>query len=152
MCGITGIMAFNEIGRFHMINLSEATDKLAQRGPDGRGIFNTERVGLGHRRLAIIDTTSDGNQPMSDESKRYTIVFNGEIFNFKELKKELIDKGISFFSNSDTEVLLKLFVCLNLRIKNIELLLKMGLVELQLISSTQFHINILELMQEKGIT
>lgn len=110
MCGITGIMAFNEIGRFHMINLSEATDKLAQRGPDGRGIFNTERVGLGHRRLAIIDTTSDGNQPMSDESKRYTIVFNGEIFNFKELKKELIDKGISFFSNSDTEVLLKLFI------------------------------------------
>ncbi len=110
MCGITGIMAFNEIGRFHMINLSEATDKLAQRGPDGRGIFNTERIGLGHRRLAIIDTTSDGNQPMSDESKRYTIVFNGEIFNFKELKKELIDKGISFFSNSDTEVLLKLFI------------------------------------------
>lgn len=110
MCGITGIMAFNEIGRFHMINLSEATDKLAQRGPDGRGIFNTERVGLGHRRLAIIDTTSDGNQPMSDESKRYTIVFNGEIFNFKELKKELIDKGISFFSHSDTEVLLKLFI------------------------------------------
>jgi asparagine synthase (glutamine-hydrolysing) len=118
MCGITGIFAFNEIGRINMINLSAATDCLNLRGPDSRGIFNEERVGLGHRRLSIIDTTSDGRQPMYDESRRYVIVFNGEIFNFKELRKGLESTGMTFFSHSDTEVLLKLYIkegtaCLN---------------------------------------
>lgn len=118
MCGITGIYAFNEIGRFNMINLSAATDCLNLRGPDSRGLFTEERVGLGHRRLSIIDTTSDGRQPMYDESGRYVIVFNGEIFNYKELRQKLEKSGFSFFSQSDTEVLLKLFIkegadCLN---------------------------------------
>jgi len=101
-----------------MINLSAATDCLNLRGPDSRGIFNEERVGLGHRRLSIIDTTSDGRQPMTDDSGRYVIVFNGEIFNFKELRQKLENTGTSFFSHSDTEVLLKLYIkegadCLN---------------------------------------
>ncbi|HYG40571.1 MAG TPA: asparagine synthase (glutamine-hydrolyzing) [Cytophagales bacterium] len=118
MCGITGIYAFNEVGRYNMINLSAATDCLNLRGPDSRGIFNEERVGLGHRRLSIIDTTSDGRQPMTDDSGRYVIVFNGEIFNFKELRQKLENTGTSFFSHSDTEVLLKLYIkegadCLN---------------------------------------
>lgn len=110
MCGITGIYAFNEIGRFNMINLSKATDVLDKRGPDSRGIFNDHFVGLGHRRLSIIDTSSDGNQPMKDLSKRYTIIFNGEIFNFPELRQSLINSGVEFKSQTDTEVLLNLFV------------------------------------------
>src|SRR5688572_17803152 len=104
MCGITGIYAFNEIGRFFSINLFAANDTLAQRGPDSQGTFTHEYVGLGHRRLSIIDTSSDGRQPMTDESGRYTIVFNGEIFNFLELRKQLEAKGHTFKSGSDTEV------------------------------------------------
>ncbi|HSZ25110.1 MAG TPA: asparagine synthase (glutamine-hydrolyzing), partial [Cytophagaceae bacterium] len=118
MCGITGIYAFNEIGGFYMVNMAKAIDKLAQRGPDARGYFLEDNIGLGHRRLSIIDTASIANQPMLDESKRYVIVFNGEIFNYKELKKELTDKGITFHTESDTEVLLHYYIlekekCLN---------------------------------------
>ena len=110
MCGITGIFAFNEVGRFNMINLSGATDALALRGPDDRGIFNDHFVGLGHRRLSIIDVSKNGHQPMHDEHKRYHLVFNGEIYNFKKLKAGLLDKGYTFFSESDTEVILKLYM------------------------------------------
>lgn len=110
MCGITGIYAFNEIGRFFSINLFAATDTLAQRGPDSSGSFTHNYVALGHRRLSIIDTSSDGRQPMTDESGRYTIVFNGEIFNFQELRQQLQAKGYIFQSGSDTEVLLKLYI------------------------------------------
>src|SRR6202008_2561812 len=67
-------------------------------------------IGLGHRRLSIIDTASVANQPMYNESKRYAIVFNGEIFNYKELKQELISKGINFHTESDTEVLLQYYI------------------------------------------
>ena len=110
MCGITGIYAFNEVGRFFMINLVNATKALESRGPDQQGTFIHEHVGLGHRRLSILDTSLDGKQPMTDESGRYTIVFNGEIYNFQELKKGLEQKGISFKSATDTEVLLQLFI------------------------------------------
>ncbi|MDO1445022.1 asparagine synthase (glutamine-hydrolyzing) [Rhodocytophaga aerolata] len=110
MCGITGIYAFNEIGRFFMINMFAATDALSQRGPDSSGTFTHGYVGLGHRRLSIIDTSSDGRQPMTDETERYTIVFNGEIFNFPELKQQLEAKGYNFRSSSDTEVLLNLYI------------------------------------------
>jgi asparagine synthase (glutamine-hydrolysing) len=110
MCGITGIYAFNEIGRFFTINMFAATDTLSQRGPDSSGSFTHGYVGLGHRRLSIIDTSSDGRQPMTDETERYTIVFNGEIFNFPELKSQLTSKGYHFRSSSDTEVLLNLYI------------------------------------------
>lgn len=118
MCGITGIYAFNEIGKFFMINLVNATKSLESRGPDQQGTIIHENIGLGHRRLSILDTSLDGKQPMSDETGRYTIVFNGEIYNFKEIKKELEVKGHSFKSGTDTEVLLRLFIlegknCLN---------------------------------------
>lgn len=93
-----------------MVNLAKSIDKLSRRGPDGRGSFIDDFVGLGHRRLSIIDTSSQGSQPMADESGRYKIVFNGEIFNYRELKKQLVDKGVSFSSESDTEVLLKLYM------------------------------------------
>jgi asparagine synthase (glutamine-hydrolysing) len=110
MCGITGIYAFNEIGRFFTINMFAATDALSQRGPDSSGTFTHGYVGLGHRRLSIIDTSTDGRQPMTDQTERYTIVFNGEIFNFPELKQQLAAKGYAFRSSSDTEVLLNLYI------------------------------------------
>ncbi|MCE2956277.1 MAG: asparagine synthase (glutamine-hydrolyzing) [Flammeovirgaceae bacterium] len=118
MCGITGIFAFNLVGKFNLINITAATQALEKRGPDHQAVYHDDFVGLGHRRLSIIDTRAVAHQPMWDETKRYTIIFNGEIFNFQELRKKLEDKGITFFSNSDTEVLLKLYIqekenCLN---------------------------------------
>jgi asparagine synthase (glutamine-hydrolysing) len=110
MCGITGIYAFNLVGKFNKIHVTAATMALEKRGPDFQDIYLEEWVALGHRRLSIIDTSEISNQPMWDETKRYCIVFNGEIFNYQELRKELEAKGISFFSSGDTEVLLKLFI------------------------------------------
>ena len=118
MCGITGIFAFNLVGKFNKIHVTDATLALQHRGPDFQDIYLDEWVALGHRRLSIIDTSEAGNQPMWDESNRYGIVFNGEIFNFKALRVELESKGVRFRSQSDTEVLLQLYIrekegCLN---------------------------------------
>ncbi len=110
MCGITGIYAFNLVGKFNKVHVTNATMALAKRGPDFQDIHLDEWVGLGHRRLSIIDTSSVANQPMWDDTNRYCIVFNGEIFNFNDLKKELEEKGVNFISHSDTEVLLKLYI------------------------------------------
>lgn len=110
MCGITGIMSFNLVGKFNKIHISAATRAIEKRGPDFQDVYADEWVGLGHRRLSIIDTSAVANQPMWDESKRYCIIFNGEIFNYQELRTELANKGLRFFSQSDTEVLLKLYI------------------------------------------
>ena len=110
MCGITGMFAFNLVGKFNKIQITNATTALQKRGPDFQDTYIDEWVALGHRRLSIIDTSSVANQPMWDESKRYCIVFNGEIFNYAELKNNLRSRGTTFFSNSDTEVLLKLYI------------------------------------------
>lgn len=110
MCGITGIFAFNLIGKFNKVNTAAATLCLEQRGPDNQNIYNDNFVALGHRRLSVIDTSAVAHQPMWDETERYALVFNGEIFNYRELRSELEAKGITFFSQSDTEVLLKLFI------------------------------------------
>ncbi|MGQ0829018.1 MAG: asparagine synthase (glutamine-hydrolyzing) [Bacteroidota bacterium] len=110
MCGITGILAFNEEGKKHLHKISAATYSLLKRGPDGEGIYTQENAALGHRRLAIIDTSNAAAQPFTDVSGRFTIVFNGEIFNYKELRKQLENTGIQFKSQSDTEVLLYLYI------------------------------------------
>jgi asparagine synthase (glutamine-hydrolysing) len=110
MCGITGIASFNDEGKKHLSKISAATYALLKRGPDGEGIYFGENCALGHRRLSIIDTTTAAAQPFTDNSNRYTIVFNGEIFNYKQLRKQLEQKGIQFKSQSDTEVLLNLFI------------------------------------------
>ena len=110
MCGITGIFAFNLVGRFNKIHVANATQKLEKRGPDFQDIYTDEWVALGHRRLSIIDTSTSGHQPMWDATSRYCIVFNGEIFNYRELRKDLETKGIAFISHSDTEVLLALYI------------------------------------------
>lgn len=110
MCGITGIFAFNLVGKFNKIHITAATMSLEKRGPDFQDIYIDEWVGLGHRRLSIIDTSEKANQPMWDESGRYCIVFNGEIFNYKQIRETLLARGLAFRSQSDTEVLLKLFI------------------------------------------
>jgi len=110
MCGITGIYAFNEVGRINLINLFKATETLQRRGPDHGALFNDYYVGLGHRRLSVIDTSAKANQPMKDATGRYVIIYNGEIYNYKELRSQLQSRGVSFNSESDTEVLLQMFI------------------------------------------
>lgn len=110
MCGITGIFAFNLVGKFNKIHITAATMSMEKRGPDFQDIYIDEWVGLGHRRLSVIDTSEKANQPMWDPSGRYCIVFNGEIFNYRELRKKLEAKGIAFRSESDTEVLLQSYI------------------------------------------
>ncbi len=110
MCGITGIFAFNEVGRFHMINLSRSIDHLEHRGPNARGMYTEDKIGLGHRRLSILDLRPEANQPMRDVSGRYRIVYNGEIFNYKELRNKLEIRGVEFTTHCDTEVLLYAFI------------------------------------------
>lgn len=118
MCGITGVFAFNLVGKFNKINVASATASLAHRGPDFHDVYADEWVCLGHRRLSIIDTREAANQPMWDETGRWCIVYNGEVFNFKSLKTDLLNRGCLFRTESDTEVLLNLFIregegCLN---------------------------------------
>lgn len=110
MCGITGIFAFNLVGKFNKIHITAATMSMEKRGPDFQDIYIDEWIGLGHRRLSVIDTSEKANQPMWDSSGRYCIVFNGEIFNYQELRRALQAKGVTFRSESDTEVLLQLYI------------------------------------------
>jgi len=110
MCGITGILSFTEQGLKQISKVTEATDKIFRRGPDSSAYFINDSIGFGHRRLSIIDTSNNAAQPMTDPSDRYTIIFNGEIFNYQELREKYFpDKG-DWHSHSDTEVLLHLFI------------------------------------------
>ncbi len=105
MCGITGI--YNLDGKpVDFLLLQKMTDSLSHRGPDDGGFFVDNNVGLGHRRLSIIDLSSLGHQPMQDAGKDLTVIFNGEIYNFQEIRKELQLKGHKFKSKTDTEVIL----------------------------------------------
>ncbi len=110
MCGITGIMAHNDIGRMFMVRMHGANEKQKHRGPDVGKLYNNDFVGLGHRRLSIIDLSMEAMQPFWDDTQRYGIVFNGEIFNYQEIKKELSEKGVLFRTESDTEVLLYAYI------------------------------------------
>ncbi|TMC09184.1 MAG: asparagine synthetase B, partial [Chloroflexi bacterium] len=84
-------------------------DALKHRGPDAEGIISRGPVALGHRRLAIIEVSAASNQPLRDESGRYWIVFNGEIYNYRELRAELVSHGAEFLTKSDTEVILEAY-------------------------------------------
>lgn len=105
MCGIAGFFSVNRTEN----ELKKMTQSLNHRGPDANGIFfdNSVGVGLGHTRLSIIDLSSNANQPMISHSKRYVMVYNGEIYNYREIRKEL--KSINWNSNSDSEVILEAF-------------------------------------------
>ena len=99
MCGFVGY--FN-CGNEQL--LKHATEVIAHRGPDNQTIYwdSNNCVGLGHRRLSIIDLSEGANQPFWDETNDWGIIFNGEIFNFKEIKQELYSKGVSFTTQGDT--------------------------------------------------
>lgn len=108
MCGITGGYYIHELPDTEI--LESSISKLSKRGPDNQGLKRLGQAFLGHRRLSILDVSEAGNQPISDETGRYTLVFNGEIYNFRELRKSLIEAGHSFRSTGDTEVLLKAYI------------------------------------------
>lgn len=103
MCGITGIYSRKGIDKEQV---KKATDIMQHRGPDDSGFYFGNSIALGHRRLAIIDLSSKARQPMSNESGSMWIVYNGEIYNFQEIRKELEDKGHEFKSRCDSEVVL----------------------------------------------
>jgi asparagine synthase (glutamine-hydrolysing) len=109
MCAIVGIIPKSPQHSPDEGLVRRMTGLLAHRGPDGEGIWVKPGVGLGHRRLAIVDLSPTGAQPMSSQDGRFTIVFNGEIYNFRELRAELEAKGVQFRSTSDTEVMLEAY-------------------------------------------
>lgn len=113
MCAISGIIDFeNPVDKQELFDMNNA---MILRGPDEGGVFIDEHIGLGHRRLAIIDVKS-GHQPMSIEDEQYIIVYNGETYNFHEIKKELQSKGAYFSTESDTEVILWAYKLLGIKV------------------------------------
>ena len=105
MCGITGIVNLKDELVSKQV-LDKMTDILSHRGPDGRGTFIHKKVGFGHRRLSIIDISSKGKQPMISEDGNFVISYNGELYNFQELRIKLEKIGYLFKSKTDTEVIL----------------------------------------------
>lgn len=108
MCGIAGIFGLHGLDAPVTV-VGRMNDAIAHRGPDAAGSWSGGSVALGHRRLSIIDLSAAGNQPFHSADGRYTIVYNGEIYNYKELRKELEGSGAVFHTASDTEVLLDAF-------------------------------------------
>jgi asparagine synthase (glutamine-hydrolysing) len=110
MCGIAGVLCADPNRYAEEQAVIAMRDTLVHRGPDGAGVFMDGPCGLGHRRLAIIDLSDRARQPFQSADGRYVIIFNGEIFNYRELRQRLIAQGVTFRSDSDTEVLLNLFI------------------------------------------
>ena len=108
MCGIVTIFNYNSNQPVDRDELVRIRDHMTKRGPDGCGEWYSKdnRVGMGHRRLAIIDLSEYGSQPMCNEDGTVWIVFNGEIYNYQTLRSQLLAKGRRFKSNSDTEVII----------------------------------------------
>ena len=104
MCGICGFVDFSNLPKIASTAIKEMIAAIDHRGPDASGSWKNEYTTLGHKRLSILDLTESGNQPMFTDDGRYSIVYNGEIYNFQAIKSTLISKGYSFRSESDTEV------------------------------------------------
>ena len=107
MCGIVGFVLNNSAADLLKDNLCSALSLIQHRGPDDFGEYYHKNVGLGHVRLSIIDLSSAGHQPMVDVDGRFCITYNGEIYNYKELKEELINLGHTFRTDTDTEVIIE---------------------------------------------
>ena len=106
MCGIVGV--FNIDNRpFTLRGIKHMASAIAHRGPDGEGYYVKDNIAFGHKRLAILDTSDKGLQPMTSKDENWVIVFNGAIYNFLELKQELKAKGHYFVSETDTEVIVE---------------------------------------------
>ncbi len=108
MCGIFFIHDRNK--NISKTYLKKTIQKISYRGPDNQSIFIKNNVGMAHARLSIIDLSNEANQPFQSSDNNYTITYNGEIYNFQEIKEKLIEKGIKFRTNSDTEVLLNSYI------------------------------------------
>jgi asparagine synthase (glutamine-hydrolysing) len=108
MCGIAGILTKSQISEADHVLLRRMADVLVHRGPDGEGFYFDRSIGLAHRRLSIIDLEG-GKQPLSNEDGTVWITFNGEIYNYLELREQLIQKGHKFVTSSDTEVIVHLY-------------------------------------------
>src|SRR5690348_11916663 len=108
MCGIAGIFHFDNSRSTDSAVLKKMTDCLSHRGPDGEGYYMKNNIGLGHRRLTIIDL-STGDQPKFNEDKSVALIFNGEIYNYIELREELKGLGCKFYTTSDTEVIIRAY-------------------------------------------
>ncbi|MDG4550491.1 MAG: asparagine synthase (glutamine-hydrolyzing) [Candidatus Contendobacter sp.] len=110
MCGIAGFMITPNVAETAAPEaVQRMIARMATRGPDAEGLWSSEGIALGHRRLAILDLDARSNQPMVSGDGRYVVVFNGEIYNFRELRRDLEADGASFRTTSDTEVLLELY-------------------------------------------
>lgn len=109
MCGINGMLHLQSSKKIDECVLVKMRDILEHRGPDDSGLFLENNIGLGHRRLSIIDVSSAGHQPFFSDDNRYAMVFNGEIYNYKDFYPELKSKGFDIKTGSDSEVLIKLF-------------------------------------------
>src|SRR4051812_24494056 len=108
MCGISGLSYDNKT-KVHEIDIKVMTELMHHRGPDGSGYFTTGETALGHTRLRIIDLSVAADQPMHNDKQNVSLVFNGEIYNFKDLREELKSKGHVFRTYSDSEVILSAF-------------------------------------------
>lgn len=107
MCGIAGIVDLSTNGRATRGEVAPMIARMAHRGPDADGLWNEDGVCFGHRRLSVLDLSAAGAQPMVSASGRIAITYNGEIYNFQDIRRDLTDEGISFRGNSDTEVLVE---------------------------------------------
>ncbi|MFA6254807.1 MAG: asparagine synthase (glutamine-hydrolyzing) [Patescibacteria group bacterium] len=106
MCGIAGYLKFNNSTDFDQEHLAKMLKTIEYRGPNDQGIFIDKKIGLGHRRLSILDLSSAGHQPMFDSEKSLAIIYNGEVFNYLEIREELKNKGYKFQTETDTEVII----------------------------------------------
>ena len=106
MCGIFGIVYTNGKSEPCEERLRHSAELISHRGPDGSGIYHEAGIGLAHTRLSLVDLNKRSDQPLWDPECRYCLVYNGEIYNFQELREELVDRGVRFRTTSDTEVLL----------------------------------------------
>ncbi len=108
MCGIVGVLDRNGEAVSPVV-IRKMSDQIVHRGPDDSGTYIDGPIGLGHRRLSIIDLTTAGHQPVATQDGRFVMIYNGEVFNYQELRVELEAEGWQFFSNTDTEVVLKAY-------------------------------------------
>ena len=118
MCGINGILHLQSQKKVDERVLTKMRDSLEHRGPDDKGLFIANNIGFGHRRLSILDLSLAGHQPFLSEDGRYVLVYNGEIYNFREFYPELKSNGFDIKTTSDTEVLMKLFQLHGLKMLN----------------------------------
>ena len=110
MCGIAGLISAPGMPKGAALDgVGRMTERMRLRGPDAEGVWASTGIVLGHRRLAILDLDARANQPMLSSDGRYAIVFNGEIYNFRELRRACEGDGVAFRTTSDTEILLALF-------------------------------------------